>query len=308
MKTLLSVSLIFIGILTSSAQNIPNAGFENWTPYSTGEYPSWWSTSDSVAVANLGGTSVFKSTDAYEGSLCIHLKSVQITFFGLPITGPGIATSGIVSLSGLAFKFSGGSPDTGRSRFFTAYYKYAPTNSLDAAIIKVYLFKRNILPPFGRDTIAFASQEITGTHSSYEQVVLAMNYLDFSTQPDSSLIILQSSRGINDPTLGIASEFVVDSLGFSGFVGVNELKNAISAVNIYPTPANDKLTIDVELKNNISLGYEIYNIYGQLIKYASMKTTTEIVDVSNLSSGKYILKIGDSKMNSLYSTNFSITR
>jgi hypothetical protein len=304
MKTLLSSLLIFIGIFSVSAQDIPNASFENWHPYSLGEYPDFWSTSDSVAVALGGGTSVFKGTDPYDGNLSLHLKSVTTTF---GISGPGVATNGVVTLSGSTFIFKGGSLDTARSRFFTTWYKYTPANATDAAVVKVYLLKWNSTTSI-RDTIADAVSEISDTTSTYTQLVLAMNFRDFQLQPDSCLIIFQSSRGLNDPTLGVGSEFVVDSLGFSGWVGVNELPNSINSVNIFPSPADNQLTIDVDLKNNISLGYEIYDMNGRLLITSKMNSTKEVVDVSNLSSGRYILKLNDGKDGQLYSTPISIVR
>ncbi len=304
-KLLLSFIIIIAGIKLTSAQDIPNAGFENWHPYTNGVYPDFWTTSDSIAVNNGGGKSVFDSTDAFEGSKCMHLKSVAIVIIVFNVSGPGIATNGQISFNGSTFQFFGGSPDTSRSRFFTARYKYFPTNGTDAAVVKVYLLKNN---GGTRDTIADGITEISGTHSSYDQLVLAMNYRDFINQPDTSLIIIQSSRGINDPTLGVGSELVIDSLGFSGFVGVDELKSAISAANVYPSPANDHLNIDVTLRNNVSLSFGIYDMNGRMIKSAMMRSTNERIDVSDLSAGKYILKIGDAKLNQLYSTNFSIAR
>ena len=135
-----------------------------------------------------------------------------------------------------------------------------------------------------------------------------MNFRDYITQPDTCLIILQSSRGLNDPTLGVGSEFIIDSVGFSGFVGLNELPNNINSVNIFPSPANKDLTIDVDLKNDISLGYEIYDINGRLLITSKMNSRKEMIDVSNLSSGRYILKLTDGKKSQLYSAQFSIAR
>ena len=306
MKTLFTV-LLFVFILSvASAQNVPNASFENWHGYTFGEYPDSWTTSDSVSFANGGGTSVFKSTDAFDGTYCLHLKSTQITIIIFQVTGPGIATNGQVNLVGNNFAFSGGSPDTARSRFFTGRYKYNPLNPSDAAIVKVYLFNNNGVTP--RDTIAAGLWEHTGAVSNYDQFVIPMVYREFVTPPDTCLIILQSSRGLNDPSLGIGSEFVVDSLGFSGFVGVNELKNAISAVNVYPTPAKNEINVDVELKSNLILSYEIFDLNGKLLQSSLMNSTKEKIDISSLSSGSYILKIGDARKNILYSTQFSIQK
>jgi hypothetical protein len=306
MKSLLSLLLIFFGILTVSAQNIPNASFENWYNYSLGKYPNSWTTSDSISVANSGGISVFDGTDAYDGTKSLHLKSVQVTIL-IQIKGPGIATNGLISLnqSTFQFVFSGGSPDTARSRFLTGWYKYLPTNSGDAAVVQAYLFKNNGIT---RDTVAKGTMEISGTVSTYTQFVLQMNYLDFTVQPDTCLIILQSSRGLNDPNIGVGTEFIVDSLGFSGFVGIDELKNSVSDVKIFPSPADNELTIDVTLKYNISLTCDIYDLNGRLVYSAPMRSTKEKIDVSAFSAGRYILKIGDAKRNLLYSKKFTVSR
>ena len=309
MKTqlLLLVVLIFFVALSASAQNIPNASFENWHSYSLGEYPDWWATSDSVSAANGGGASVFKSSaDPYDGIYSLHLKSTQITIIVFQVSGPGIATNGQVNFVGGNFEFSGGSPDTARSRFFTGRYKYIPQNPADAAIVKVFLFKNNGTSP--RDTIAAGLWEHTGAITTYDQFVIPMIYHDYITQPDTCLIILQSSRGINDPGLGVGSEFIVDSIGFAGFVGIDEFKNSISSVNVYPMPAQNEINIDVELKNNINLYYSIFDINGRLLQSALMNSKKEKVDISKLSSGRYFLKLGDAKKNLLFTTQFSIAR
>jgi hypothetical protein len=311
-KLLLSLLIIPAAFSFSSAQTIPNASFENWHQYqSNGKYPDSWMTSDSIAVNNGGGNNVYDSTDAFDGNLSMHMKSVTIILFGsFPVKGPGIATNGQIQVNLIAgtINFSGGSSDTSRSRFFTMQYKYLPlTGTNDAATVNVIKYRYNSSTAL-RDTIAIGFTEITGTHDVYEQLTLPLTYKDFINQPDTTLIILQSSRGINDPDLGVGTQFIVDSLNFSGFVGIDELKSAITAVNVYPSPANDFLNLDVVLKNNFSISYGIFDLNGRLIKSASMKTTKETIDVSDLANGKYIITIGDSKLNQLYSTNFSILR
>ena len=307
MKNLLSLLLIFGGILTSFAQTIPNSSFESWLPYSTGEYPQGWTTSDSISVNYNGGTSVFSGADAYDGVKSIHLKSVQINV-GIPVTGPGIATNGLVNLSGFTFVFSGGTADSARYRFFTANFKYTPASAFDSAMVKVYLLKYDTSHASNHDTIATGVQSIGGQHSTYEALVLPLAYRNWIVQPDTFLIILQSSKGINDPNNGVGSEFVVDSLNFSGFVGVEDLKNSVSSVNVFPVPADKELNVEVVLKNNINLSYEIYDSNGRLIQSSIMNSTKEKIDISKLAAGRYIFKLGDAKRNPLYSTSFSITR
>lgn len=305
MKKLITSLFVFLVVFSASSQDIPNASFENWHPYSAGEYPDFWTTSDSISVFNSGGTSVSKTTDSYDGTYAIKLKSVSVVIFGFPTKGPGFATNGNIALVGTNIVFSGGSPDTSRSRFFTARYKYFPANPLDAAYIKVHLMKWNSTTS-SRDTIATGVHEITGDHTTYDQLILPLVYKDFIEQPDSCLITLQSSRNVNDAYEG--TELIVDSLGFSGFVGIEELKKSIRSVNVFPVPADNELNIDVVLNNPLSLTYEIYDNRGRLIASDKLNSTNEKVDVSTLANGKYILKLGDAKKNHLYSASFSITR
>ena len=305
MKSLLTFLFVFTGTLTLSAQSIPNSGFESWTPYGSGENPNSWNTSDSVTVLYQGGNSAYSRTDSYEGSKCLHLKSTQITYIVLQLTGPGIATNGTMSLVGASFQFTGGSPDTARSRFFTGYYKYTKNGPDEVASVKVYLLRNNA---GNRDTVATGVSLFSNDVSTYSQFVTQMDYRDFINRPDTCLIIIQSSKSINDPSIVPGTELVIDSLGFSGFVGLDELSNFINDAKVYPSPADKALNIDVELKKEAELNYEIYDLNGRLISQSQMHSAKEKVDVSALANGRYILKLTDVKRNSLYSAIFTIGR
>lgn len=305
MKNLLFVLLAFAGIYSASAQNVPNAGFENWTPYVTGEYPDNWTTSDSITVSYNGGNSVYHGTDAYEGAKSMHLKSTEITFILFPIKGPGFATNGKINLVGANFEFSGGSPDTARSRYFTGYYKYNPLGADEVGMVKVYLFHRN---GANRDTIATGVSLFTDTVSTFTQFVTEMQFKNYIIQPDTCLIIIQSSKAVADPSIVVGTELIVDSLGFNGFVGIDELNDIINNVSIFPSPASDEITIDVELKKNVSLAYQIFDMNGRLLLSSSMNTLKEKVDISNLARGRYVLRLNDTDKKILYSTNFTVAR
>jgi hypothetical protein len=306
MKTLLS--LLFIAFAASlSAQDIPNASFENWVPYANGEYPSSWTTSDSISYNYNGGNNVTKGTDPYDGSFSMHLKSVQIQVGPFQVTGPGIATNGLINFnsSTFTFEFSGGSPDTVRSRFLVGSFKYAPTNTNDSGFIRVILLKDSVGI---KDTIAQGMSMFAGNVGSYTPFSTILYYNDYRRQPDTCLIIIQSSKGINDPNIGIGTELVVDSLGFEGTVGVNELSDAITNVNIFPTPASNQLVIDVDLKYNTSLNYSIFDLNGRIVLSAHMNSAKETVNVSSLAPGNYLLKLSDNNRKTLYAKNISISR
>ena len=301
MKYLLTL-LLMGTMLFANAQVIPNASFENWTPYNLGEYPTGWTTSDSIAVSYGGGNSVFKGTDAHDGAFSMHLKSVQITFI-ITIKGPGVATNGIILNNNFNFTFDKGVPDTSRSRVFSFWYKYDNSfNTADAGIVKVAKLRNT---SGTRDTIAVGFAEINPA-ASYTMFSLPLVYKDFQNQPDTSIIIFQSSRALNDPTCGVGNVLVVDSVSFGGFVGINEVNSVINGVRIYPQPATDRMTIEVELNTATKLAYQLFDITGRQLVSKDLNNLTDALDVSSFPAGRYILKLSDQEGHLLYSTSISI--
>jgi len=67
--------------------------------------------------------------------------------------------------------------------------------------------------------------------------------------------------------------------------GINELNNSAS-ISIFPNPAIDKLTIECIRQSDV----EILNIEGQILKRLTTHDIYTLVDLSDLSSGIYIIK------------------
>ena len=64
-------------------------------------------------------------------------------------------------------------------------------------------------------------------------------------------------------------------------------------MNIYPNPASSYLNIDVS--GNLEYHVQIINVNGQVIQTLSQP---KLVDLRNLNSGMYILKISDANSSS----------
>ena len=81
--------------------------------------------------------------------------------------------------------------------------------------------------------------------------------------------------------------------------GTNDLpvKNNTS-FNVYPNPANKVLKFNFDNKNSgDAVILKLYNLYGKLVLQQDLRNITEgEIDVTNLSSGIYMLKITGSKM------------
>lgn len=303
-----SFALIFVSMI-GFAQTISNASFENWTQYTVpgvgvGEYPTGWTTTDSITLANAGGNSATKGNDPFDGTYSLHLTSSQITYLGFPIKGPAIATNGIVQQVGASFIFNGGMADTARSKFFSGQYKYAPAGASDSALVSVFLLLRN---GANRDTIAAGVMTLSSA-ASYTQFVVPLVYRDFVNRPDTCLILMQSSReGLNGATVAVGSELVVDSLNFFGFVGIDEMADQIKRFEVYPNPAQDYITIDAELKSAMKMSYAVYDANGRLAMEATLPTSKERIDISTLPSGSYILRLSGNGA-TISSRHFSVNR
>jgi hypothetical protein len=302
--------LLFLLSCTSIAfgQALVNPSFETWTSFSAGgnvgEYPTGWTTTDSITKANGNVESAWKGTDFYDGQFCLHLKTSQITYLGFPVTGPAIATNGKVNLVGAAFVFSGGSPDTNRARYYSGRYKYTPGAITDSGLVSVYFLKRN---GANRDTIATGTTSLEPS-AVYRQFMVMMLFRDFDSIPDSSLILIQSSKGtINGSTVAIGSELVVDSLNSTGFVGVEELEGDVKSFTVFPSPASSFITLDAELRNQTTLSYDIFDKSGRWIRSGKMSTSKETIDIADLAAGNYIVKL-NSNGKMVTAKQFSIAR
>lgn len=72
--------------------------------------------------------------------------------------------------------------------------------------------------------------------------------------------------------------------------GVKNYK-ANALMQVYPNPANDIVTVNIDRNSNIDLTLYIYNIMGSLVKTETLKQNQQQINISELRNGIYILKI-----------------
>lgn len=71
-------------------------------------------------------------------------------------------------------------------------------------------------------------------------------------------------------------------------LGFNE---AAAKFVLYPNPASDVLTIQMEAFNASSIAF--YDVTGQLVQRNDLVQTNQTIDISNLKSGVYLVKVGE---------------
>ncbi len=73
------------------------------------------------------------------------------------------------------------------------------------------------------------------------------------------------------------------------YSGVPEIQQS-TAISVYPNPVHDKTTVTLE--GTSSMVYSLYSINGKLISQGILKPGQNLLDISNLKPGVYILKSG----------------
>jgi hypothetical protein len=311
MKKSLVALLLSFSSIALMAQTIPNSSFESWVSYSAfGERPTEWTTTDSITMtlsSNITHTAT-KVTDASSGSYALKLVSAAVTvpIIGTTINGPGIATNGKIAASLTSFTFDGGSPTSVRSRYFGGKFKYAPAAATDAAVFTVALLRRNPLNGL-RDTIAFGSDTVDHAVSAYTPFSVMLNYRDYLYNPDSCLILIQSSRAINDPGWAAGSELIVDELSFTGTVGLDEVNAVDKAFSVYPSPATTVLKVKMSMPGNSTI-LQVMDINGKEVLRRVTSVSEQQLDVSSLPEGNYFVNLVDANDKVLASRRFIVAR
>jgi hypothetical protein len=75
--------------------------------------------------------------------------------------------------------------------------------------------------------------------------------------------------------------------------GVEEIETSL---HIYPNPVNDKLYIETQTLTQ-TLNIEIYDIYGRCQQLSAVSSQSSVIDLSNLKSGIYFVKINTEEGN-----------
>lgn len=281
-------TIIFtIAVLTASINNIfaqiPNSGFETWMSMGTYENPDGWDTPNDFTTS-AGVYTAEKGTPGSPGSSYLKLTSKTV---GSTVVN-GIAVSGVIDpvtqqpVSGFAFNQQPAS--------FTGKWQHMIYGSSQGSI-NVTLTRWDATMNM-RMVVATANKTLTGMAMSWANFSIPFVYVD-GQAPDSCIIVMKASG--NNPT---QDDYLwVDNLSFVGNVaGLEEQAPAISAMSVYPNPAEDKLTINMTAERADKVQLNVYSLTGALIMSQDIEVSAgknEIpVDLSLILSGNYLISIG----------------
>ncbi len=265
MKTITIIMTVLIAMTIKTNAQIPNSGFENW-PLSSNGWP----------VGNP-----IQSTDIYPlgvGNYSLKLQNNAIPSpayqdFGFCVTFP--------SPGSWAPSF----PITSHPNSFTGYYKFLPENG-DTAVISAILY-------FNGDTVSSAILNVNSSTS----VWTSFN-IPFSTyiSADSASVGFSAyhwtfgQTGL--PNMQGNSVLFVDNLNFDNLItSVSEQISKNTLISLYPNPASDIVSLNINITNNAGLILNIYNVNGILVKSELLKKTQQQINIEDLSNGIYMVEI-----------------
>jgi len=77
--------------------------------------------------------------------------------------------------------------------------------------------------------------------------------------------------------------------------GINDLRGISDMISIYPNPTSDKLELKIGGNINAESNLVIYNMLGSIVKSEKITANKQIIELSNLTNGVYILVVKSDK-------------
>ena len=249
---------------------IPNPGFENWTPTGFPAYQNpdnWGNLNGSTWLGGIGVLTCERGTgaDVHSGSYSMKLTSKSV--FGLG-DAPGITVTGTINTGTQALE--GGFTYTQRPTHLKGWYKFSPMAG-DSGEIRINLWRRNAGV---REEVGEGVLSPTATVSSFTRFLVPITYTSASA-PDSGRILLVST---NTNNIQIGSILIVDDLEF---IDCSSLGVTVTATDVtYVGNADGTATAAP------SGGTPPYNYYWT----PNPQTTATII---NLGAGTYCVTVSD---------------
>ena len=257
-----------------SAQQLPNADFENWTPMIS-EEPNNWSTIN-FAAAPSGPACVTKSTSSYTGTYAMRMETIMTTWND----SVGLITNGIFGSNGP----EGGMQIYANPAKITGYYKYTPVGN-DTALAVAICYVNGIKKD--------SSYMKLSAKSVYTYFELLLSYNSFPYE-DTLQVSFASSDIDGKVNVRVGSVLYVDDLNVVyAPVGINanETQTEFSA---YPNPFTNIALIS--FKNNVGSSYELvlYDMLGNVARKQNVSSSPITVNRNSLPVGIYEYRIIES--------------
>ncbi len=277
---------IFFPILLN-AQNIPNAGFEDWYIGDVVLEADQWQSSNSYTFNQYLVYSANPDWEYFtEGFTSVRLTTVVLDTLG-PYAGRIVSGSPMMDYETFQLDIiSGGTPFPHRPEKLTGQYRYQSQSPIeDFGQAHVILKKYN--PATGkRDTIGIGENVLLNPSPDFKTFEVPIQYLVADMIPDSVIVFFYSSHP-QAPVAG--SELWIDDLSFGD--STSSVTGAMPAVaaNLYPNPFRDFLNVEITAPEEGVI--ELVSAEGRPVatRKAEKGTRTFTIETGNLPAGNYFI-------------------
>lgn len=310
MKKLLTFSLSCLFALGANAQL--QSGMEDWHNLTSNgenlEAPDDWFGSDSLAIwaaDYYGGGFISLSQQLFKessvvnsGSFSARLETHESLILGIipcimANAQPAMDTANFDPGDPLgSLSYIGGTPVTERIAFVNAAVRYTTPDTIgdEHATISVQAVLAGQGVGGVDSVVGTGAVDVFETSGSgFENVGVAVNYIDADVVPDKIIIAFFSS---GDPSVGVdGSVLYVDDVTMSTTSVKNTMANTAN-VKCYPNPATS--VINITSTGNEPMTMQVFSLSGQVVSTKKFNGGTQ-TDLSHLVDGMYFYSIRNTR-------------
>lgn len=268
-------------------QDVKGAGIDNAATFAqwSQHVPFLWADlRPNGWIVISGNPSANQSTGAYTGQYCLHVESNVTTNsllgFNDTLIG-GIAFVGGISIPNIV-QGEAYTQNVNRMRFYAKGYM----QNQDSAIVMFQSWKAGQVVAAGG--FLLGAGELT---NDWQEFVAPLEIMQ--SYPADSAIIVVTSSGVglfqdgDIGTLTAGSYIKVDAFSLF-YEDPSSINNEVAAkISVYPNPASEFVAV----KNAKGFNITISSINGAIVRKIENANETEIIDISDLSNGTYILNV-----------------
>jgi hypothetical protein len=272
-KVLLMAALIYGG--SFYAQQIPNAGFEDWHSFFNSQAPDYWTGTNQLVIAGAS-PGIEPSIDAHSGQYAALFSTVVMSLPGNETYFPSL-----LYINSEAETDDDGMPFTHRPDSMVAWVKYFP-NGQNQFLIRADLLKYD---PSTQENSIIGTAGTAGISmgNAYTRISFPFDY--FSTEiPDTLTLMIASS--VLEPTLD-GTFLYVDDIEFI-YTSTADISENNHLFTINPNPANDFINI----KSTAAIkSIEIVDLNGKIVLTIQDPMAHSEMSISELNAGVFICRV-----------------
>ncbi len=292
-KTILFIAFCAVIGLTTQAQVIPNAGFENWTtaPGQSYKNPNGYATSNQSTVVPVTRDTI----NPHGGNVCMKLTNL----YYLVVVVPAVAGTGTLNQSNLSI--NGGFPWTTKPQTFDGFYTYAP-GAADSCLMMAMLTHWN---GSSRDTVAVARFQSPASAAGWTAFSSWFQYKNFNLTPDTGFVLFSASSWL--PSHAVQNSVLrVDDISFNGTS--NQIVEPVTLPLVKVMTDLPNALVYFEVTNSVVSSIEVLNSNGQTVGQLQVQQGSNRMNDAGLPAGEYFYQLRNKERTSLGGGKFVIAR